>query len=67
MVTGKWLGEKCRKRRDRSQNKKGGISAALYYFEPVAFADRLDKLDVLGLPALGALGHIELDLLALLQ
>jgi len=45
------------------QNTKGGLAAAL-------FADcksGLRRLYVLGLPALGALNHIELDLLTFLQ
>jgi len=43
--------------------RKAAFPAALFF----EFSRGLDGLDVLGLPAFGALGHIELDLLAFLQ
>jgi hypothetical protein len=48
-----------------AKNEKGGCLAALLLFRNLS--SELESLNVLSLPALGSLDHVELNLLAFLQ
>jgi len=53
----------------RQNTKRDGSFAVPLVVDsvPIAGLQALDNLNVLSLPALGALGHVELDALAFLQ
>jgi hypothetical protein len=57
---------KLRRSSKSSKNREGGLAAALYCFGFWQFSG-LDRLYVLGLPALGALDYVKLHLLTLLE